>query len=162
MEQFTQKWKIAENVLNIGPSNKSCHITFSSKKVISSESEEKNAQIKHCLQVETNTNRHVGGFWWEDKSCCFFRWRKCYRVWTHILARDNRWKLKALMIDLFLTNTQLSLNKRLIDVLESCELLVDYSNIFIRCLNSLQRIHWWANAKYPMKKQTYLGWPNSV
>ncbi len=57
----------------------------------------------------------------------------------------------------------------LIDGLESCGLLVDYSDVFIRCLDShsdgthsLQRIHWWANymihfsKSVPMKKQTHL------
>ncbi len=50
------------------------------------------------------------------------------------------------MIDLFLTTTQLSLHKMLIYGLELCELLVDYCDAFISCLDSdgthsLQRFH---------------------
>ncbi len=40
-------------------------MNFSSEKVISSESGEKYAQIKHRLEAKTVQNKHVGGFWYE-------------------------------------------------------------------------------------------------
>ncbi len=56
----------------------------------------------------------------------------------------------TLMINLFLTNTQLLLYKMLTDGLEWCGLLVGYCDVFISCLDShsdgthsLQRIHCW-------------------
>ncbi len=78
----------------------------------------------------------------------FFLWRKRYYwLWTRILARSDGFML---MMDLFLTNTQL--HKTLIDGLEWCGLLVDYCDVFISCLDShsdgthsLQRIHCWAS-----------------
>ncbi len=103
MEQFTQKFKIAKNVLNIGLSNKSCHITFSSKKkVISFESEEKNAQIKHYLSG--NKYKQLDQHWILMRAQKGIHFFSLEGVWTH-LAKDNCWKLNALMIDLFLTNT---------------------------------------------------------
>ncbi len=65
----------------------------------------------------------------------------------------------------------------LIDGLESCGLLVDYSDVFISCLDScsdgthsLQMIHWWASdvmlhfSKFVSVAQTnlLLGWPEGV
>ncbi len=41
-----------------------CIITFSSEKVISSESGEKSVQIKHCYKPK-QVNTYVGGFWCE-------------------------------------------------------------------------------------------------
>ncbi len=37
----------------------------SSEKVAWSDSGEKSAQIKHCLQDKTALNKYVAGFWWE-------------------------------------------------------------------------------------------------
>ncbi len=39
---------------------------FSSEKVISPESGEKSAQIKHCLQAKTALNKYVWILMWED------------------------------------------------------------------------------------------------
>ncbi len=49
------------------------------------------------------------------------------------MCTDPHWfKVKnALMMDLFLRNTQM-----VIDGLESCGLLVDYCDVFISCLDS--------------------------
>ncbi len=41
------------------------NIASSSEQVISSESGEKSAQIKHRLQANTVLNKYVGGFWCE-------------------------------------------------------------------------------------------------
>ncbi len=53
------------------------------------------------------------------------------------------------MNDRFFTNKYAAFYKMLIDGLEWCGLLVDYSDVFISCLDShsdgthsLQRIHW--------------------
>ncbi len=52
----------------------------------------------------------------------------------------------------FLQTCSSSLHKTLTDGLESCELLVDYCHVFIRCsdshsdgTHSLQSIHWWTS-----------------
>ncbi len=68
--------------------------TFSSEKVISSESGEKSAQIKHCLQAKTALNKDVWILWEENKRSTFslfYLWIldfgfKNYGLWTHILA----------------------------------------------------------------------------
>ncbi len=41
------------------------NIYISSEKVVSSESGEKSAEIKHRLQAKTILNKYVGGFWFE-------------------------------------------------------------------------------------------------
>ncbi len=61
----------------------------------------------------------------------------------------------TLMTSLFLKTRNFLHHKALTDWLESCRLLVDYYDVFISCLDShsdgthsLQRIHWWCNAKF--------------
>ncbi len=62
-----------------------CITTFSSEKVISSESGEKSVQIKHCLQAKTG--QHICGWIlvWENTDDGLFHWRKCYGLWIGIL-----------------------------------------------------------------------------
>ncbi len=38
---------------------------LSNEKVFWSESGEKSAQIKHCLQAKTSLTKHMAGFWFE-------------------------------------------------------------------------------------------------
>ncbi len=68
-------------------------------------------------------------------------------------------------------HSQSHYHKMLTDGLERCELLVDYCDVFISCLDSdgthsLQRIHWWTGdvmlhfyKSVLMKKHLHLGWP---
>ncbi len=64
------------------------------------------------------------------------------------LRRKRSYGLGLLFWICFLQTHSFSLNKILIDGLELCELLVEYCDVFIRCLDSLsdgthslQRIH---------------------
>ncbi len=81
-----------------------------------------------------------------------FHWRKqiCNFDESSYFSRKQWFKVKNILImDLFLTNMQLFFNKMLIDGLDSCELLVDYCDVFISCLNS----NFWRHpftAEYPM------------
>ncbi len=86
----------------------SIHNTFSSEKDVWSESGEKYAQIKHCLQVKTVQNRSKQICGWilmqEDNgrwtSFSFFYRSKCYYgLWTRILARSDGFKVKVLMME---------------------------------------------------------------
>ncbi len=78
-----------------------------------SESGEKSAQIKHRLQVKTvqNSSKQICGWilMWETTGDGLFHWRKrFYGLWTRILVRSDGFKLKkVLMMDFFLTNTQI-------------------------------------------------------
>ncbi len=84
-----------------------------------------------------------------------FHWRKqnfvsYFMTESSYFSRKQWFKVKnILIVDLFLTNMQLFFNKMLIDGLDSCELLVDYCDVFISCLNS----NFWRHpftAEYPM------------
>ncbi len=76
------------------------------------------------------------------------QWMLCSE-WSGYLVRSDGLKLKQLC---FLQTCSFSLHKMLTDGLDSCELLVDYCDVFISSLDScsdgthsLQRIHWWAS-----------------
>ncbi len=82
-------------------------------------------------------------------SLLIFHWRKQYyilRSWIHIWIQ---WlSVKNILIGIYLTD--FCFHKMLID--GSCEVLVDYCDVFISCLDShsdgthsLQRIHWCAS-----------------
>ncbi len=151
-------------------------IDFSGEKVVSSESGEWCAQIKHRLQgktVQADLNRIL---MWENNR--LFHWRKhYYGLWTGILARRDKKVKRLLWWICFLQTYSFSVHKTLISGLELCGLLVDYCDVFINCLDShsdgthsLQRIHWWTSDVMlnfskcvSMKKQTHLhlGWPES-
>ncbi len=127
------------------------NIALFGEKVISSESGEKYAQIKHHLHAD-------------------------YRLLFGLKAMveiEN-----ALMMYLFVTNTQLFTSHDVNWWLEWCGLLVDYCDVLISCLDahsdgthSLQRIHCWANdvmlhfsKSVPINKQMkldHVGWPVS-
>ncbi len=74
------------------------------KKCVWSESGEKSAQIKHCLQAKTALNEYVGGFWCDRQQEMNFFIMDSYfgQTW---------WFENALMLDLFLANTQLFSSK---------------------------------------------------
>ncbi len=145
-------------------------ITSPVEKNVSSESEEKYAQIKHCLQAKTVLNKYVVDF--------DVRRQQEIDVFTRVSViiadsyfSQKRWfiKLKIMMV-CFLQTCSFCLLKMLTDGLEWCGSLVDYCDVFISCLDShsdgthsLQRIHWWASdgmlhfsKSVPMKKQTHL------
>ncbi len=62
------------------------------------------AQIKRCLQAKTVLNKYVGAFWCERTAGDgHFHWRKCY----YGLQKQRVVVKNVLMMDLFLTNTQL-------------------------------------------------------
>ncbi len=76
------------------------------------------------------------------------------------------------MMDLFPTNTQITLCRAIIYGLEVCELLEDYCDVFISCLGSHSFYVMLNSSNYvmlnfsksiPMKKQTHLHleWPES-
>ncbi len=128
---------------------------FSSEKVVSSESGEKYADIKHYLQAKTAQNSSKQICWWilmseDNREWTFSHWRKrYYGLWTYVLATNVKTHYRWIC---FLQTRSFSLHKMLIDELEWCGLFVDYCNVFISCLNShsdgthsLQRIHWWAS-----------------
>ncbi len=106
----------------------------SSEKIIWSESGEKSAQIKRCLQSKSVRNR---------------KWTfSLEEVLLWIMARSDNLKLKHLNDGFVSYKHSFCLLKMLIDGLESCGLLVDYCDVFISCLDShsdgthsLQRIH---------------------
>ncbi len=124
-----------------------------------SESEEKYAQIRHCLQAKTvqNSPKQI--------------------MWVDFDARHNRrWAFSLDEALLWIISSGLKL-KRLNDqcvsymeTLEWCGLLVNYCDVFISCLDShsdgthsLQRIHCWDSdavlyfsKTVHMKKQTRL------
>ncbi len=145
---------------------------FSREKVVSSESGEKYAQIKHCFFFFF---RWSTGFWCERTTGDgLFHQRTCYYwLWSYILARSGRLKLEAWICSW--ETRSFSLDKMLTDGLALCGLLVDYCDGFISCLDSLSdgthsllRIHWWASdailnfsKSVHMKKQSHLhlGWP---
>ncbi len=56
-------------------------------------------------------------------------------LWTCILARSDKLKLKCLNEICYLQTCNFSLHKMLIDELDSCRLLMDYCFVLIRCLN---------------------------
>ncbi len=113
-------------------------------------------------------NKYAVGFWCKKtREDGFFHWRKSYYgLWTCYLVRSDGLKLKHLM-NLFCTNRFASQDWT---GLEWCGLLVDYCDVFIRCLDihsdgthSLQSIHWWTSdvmlnfsKSALMKKQTHL------
>ncbi len=111
--------------------------------LVSSESEEKYAQIKHRLKVKTVQNSSKQVCWW------YLMWGQLEMEFftggnviidRSILARSKGLKLQCL------NNGFVSYK------LNSCGLLVNYCEVFISCLDShsdgthsLQRIHWWAS-----------------
>ncbi len=65
----------------------------SSEKVFWSESGDKSAQIKHCLQAKTvqNSSKQICGWilMWETTGDGLFHWRKhYYGLWTHSLVKN--------------------------------------------------------------------------
>ncbi len=137
--------------------------------------QEKSAQIKHSLKVKIvqNRSKQTCGWilMWEDKRADFFTGGSVIMNYGLILARSSSLKLKCLNDGLVSYKlTSFSLHKTLIDGLQWCGLLVDYCDVFIRCLDShsdgthlLQRIHCWASdvmvhfcKSILMKKQTHL------
>ncbi len=81
---------------------------FSSEKVISPESGEKSAQIKHSLQVKTVLNKYLGGFWCERTTSDFFIGGSVIMDYGLVFWPEAVvWSFNVLMMDLFLTNTQL-------------------------------------------------------
>ncbi len=115
------------------------------KKCVWSESGEKSAQIKHCLQAKTALNEYVGGFWCERQQEMNFFIMDSYfgQTW---------WFENALMLDLFLANTQLFSSQDMNWWTGVVWITVDFCEVFISCLDShsdgthsLQSIHWWAS-----------------
>ncbi len=129
-------------------------------KVVSSESGEKYAQIKHCLQVKSKLSKKTnslvdfgerttgidlfsGGIVIMDYGLVF---------WPGV---TSKMKLKCFN-DGFIYKHAVWLHTMLIGGLDGCGLLVDCCGVFIICLDShsdgthsLQRIHWWtSDAKY--------------
>ncbi len=106
------------------------------------------------------------------KQICWLTYSLDEALWI----MDYNLKLKCLY-DGFVSYKHFSLHKMLNDGLDLCELLEDYCDVFISCLDShsdgthsLQRIYWWASdvklnfsKSVPTKKQTHLhlGWPES-
>ncbi len=145
------------------------HWNFSSEKVVSSDSGEKYAQIKHRLQAKTkmSVDFDVKG----QQGMDFFNWRKrYYELWMDILSRIGGLKLKCLN-DGFVSYKHATFHFTTGVVWIACGLLW----CFISCLDShsdgthsLLRIHWWTSdvmlhysKSVLMKKQTHLhlGWP---
>ncbi len=99
-----------------------------------------------------NSSKQICGWilMWEDNR----RWSCSLEevllwIMDNFLARSNSLKLKHLN-DGFVSYKRANFHL-LTDGLEWCELLVDYCDVFISCLDShsdgthsLQRIHWWA------------------
>ncbi len=120
---------------------------FSREKVVSSESGEKYAQIKHSFFFFRSNTGFCGERTTGDG---LFHKRTCYYgLWRYILARRGSLKLEAWICSW--ETCSFSLDKMLTDGLALCGLLVDYCDVFISCLDShsdgthsLQRIHCWA------------------
>ncbi len=122
-------------------------------KVVSSESGEKYAQIKHRLQAKTVQNCFTQICWvilmWEDiRGWTFSLKEALYELWTCILIRSDGLKLKCLNEGFVSYKHSFFLHKMLTDGLDLCGLLVDYCDVFISCLDShsdgthsLQSIH---------------------
>ncbi len=73
------------------------------EKVVLSESGEKSAQIKHCLQAKRALNKYVAGFWCErQQEMDFFTGGSVIMDYGQYLIVKN-----VLPMDLFLTNMQL-------------------------------------------------------
>ncbi len=122
-------------------------IDFFSKKVISSKSGEKYAQIKHCLQVKKvrNTSKHIlvdfdvrgqqwidlitGGSVIVDYGFVFL---------LEVTSSDSFNVKNALMMDLLITNrwVLLLLYRTLIDGLESCGLVMFLSAVWTLILTA--------------------------
>ncbi len=129
----------------------SSNIASSGEKVISSESGEKYAQIKHRLQAKIVQNKCVGGFWCERTITgygLFSLEKALFWIIDSYFSPKQWFDIKnILMMDLFLTNKQLSLSNRWTVVV-----WIIVSFFFFTCLyshsdgtHSLQRIHWWAS-----------------
>ncbi len=103
--------------------------------MVLSDSGEKSAQIKHCLQAKTvqNSSKQICGWilMWETTGDGLFHWRMRYNgLWTHVLSWSNSLKLKCLIMDLFLKNVQLFTSQDVTDGLEWCGLLWCFYQLF--------------------------------
>ncbi len=117
-------------------------------------------------------NNYVAGIWCERATGDgLFRWRKCW-IKDSYFGQKCQFQIKMPCWNCFLWMHHFSFQKMLTDGLESCGILVDYSDVFITRLDfhsdgthSLQSIHWWASdamlnfAFYvSMKKNSSTSW----
>ncbi len=131
-----------------------------------SESGEKSEQIKQCLQAKTvqNSSKQICGWilMWETTGLWLFHWRKrCYGLWTHILAGNNGLKLNTPWWICF----SFCLLQMLTDGLEWCGLLWCFYQLFghsfWRHPFTAEQVMQCYISPNLMKKQTHLllGWP---
>ncbi len=100
-------------------------------------------------------NKYAGGFWCERTTGNWFFSLEEVLLWimdSHFSRKQRFRHLKTSWWICILHKFSFSLHKTLIDGLKLCGLLVDYCDVFIRCLDShsdgthsLQRIHRWAS-----------------
>ncbi len=142
------------------------NIAFSSEKVISSESGEKYAQLKHRIQAKTVLNKCKGGFWCESTTeDGLFQEALLWIMESHFRQKWH-FKVKTSSNDGFVSQTfSFSPHKALADGLEWCgfnwsvsiKLIIWFwkkNELFESCLCFPDSIHY-ANTVY---MKAYMAW----